>query len=309
MEDTGLEQKREEVASRACESCAPVVVGSLPEASQHVDTQHHHQDPTIFALQSRAHLQPSRAEANYLGSQYLCGASAPDSQHITLRIEASNPETRNVTRTVRALVDCGATSNFISPKLSERLRLASTKANTATYGVDGKTLCEAEASRQCDVIVAYEGDLNHISPHQITALVVEMEAYDVILGMPWFAAEDPEIDWRNRRLLGLGRHRRVANSASNSPTTAGISMMSTRSMHELLYQQEAVEMAYLVKIEHLTAGRLFSFRKTWKASHLRPARSMCVERLPCSFHEAAPAQRKAPQTNRIRSVVYHALTK
>ena len=85
-----------------------------------------------------------------------------------------------------------------------------------------------------------------------------MEAYDVILGMPWFAAEDPEIDWRSRRLLGLGRHR-GASSASNPPTTAGISMMSTRSIHELLYQQEAVEMAYLVKIEHLTGGRLFSF--------------------------------------------------
>ena len=193
-----MEQKRKGVASQACEACAPIVVGSLPEASQHVDKHHHHHhhDPAIFALQPRAHLQPSRAEANYLGSQYLCGASAPDSQHITLRIEASNPETDRVTRTVRALVDCGATSNFISPKLSERLRLASTKANTATYGVDGKTLCEAEASRQCDVIVAYEGDLNHLSPHQITALVVEMEAYDIILGIPWFEAEDPI--WRRR---------------------------------------------------------------------------------------------------------------
>ena len=253
MEDTGLEQKREEMASQACEACVPIV-GSLSEASQHID-KHHHYDPTIFALRARAHLQPSRAEANYLGSQYLCGASAPDSQHITLRIETSNPETCNVTRTVRALVDCGATSNFISPRLSERLRLASTKANTATYGVNGKTLCEAEASRQCDVIVAYKEELNHVSPHQITALVVEMETYDVILGMPWFETENPEIDWRNRRLLGLGRHQ-TANSASNSRTTASISMLSTRSMQELLSSEEAVEMAYLVKIEHLTDGRL-----------------------------------------------------
>ena len=152
-------------------------------------------------------------------------------------------------------MDCGATSNFISPKLSERLGLASTKANTATYSVDGKTVREAEASRQCDVIVAYEGDLNHLSPHQITALVVDMEAYDIILGIPWFEAEDPEIGWRNRLLLGLGPHQ-TANSASNSRTTASISMLSTRSMQELLSREEAVEMVYLVKIEHITAGRL-----------------------------------------------------
>ena len=204
LEDMGFEQKREEIASHACEACAPITVGGLSEASPHIDDSshiddsphHHHHDSTTFTIQPRAHLQPSRAEANYLGSQYLCGASVPDSQHLTLQIDASKPDAPRVTRTVRALIDCGATSNFISPRLSERLGLAFTEANTATYGVDGKTLCEAETSRQCDVIVAYGGDLNHLSPHQITALVVEMEAYDLILGMPWFAAEDPEIDWR-----------------------------------------------------------------------------------------------------------------
>ena len=64
-------------------------------------------------LKPRVHIKSSPGEAHHLSSQYRYGAEIPDSRHITMRIKASNPS-HTVTRITLALVDCGATANFIS---------------------------------------------------------------------------------------------------------------------------------------------------------------------------------------------------
>ena len=165
-----------------CEICAAIdVKPALICASQHTEKHHHVPELISCTLQLRAHLQPSHVEAEHLSSQYLCGASIPDTSHITVEIEVSNPTSaRLITRTVKALIDSGASANFISPRLSKRLKLHTEKANTAISGLNCKALCAAGSSEQCNFTVSSRGALNHLTPSSVTALVVGMEAYDLV---------------------------------------------------------------------------------------------------------------------------------
>ena len=49
----------------------------------------------IWTIEPGTHLQPPRAEMEQMSSQYLCGASIPDSQHIMVKVEVSNPTRRS----------------------------------------------------------------------------------------------------------------------------------------------------------------------------------------------------------------------
>ena len=94
---------------------------------------------------------------------------------------------------------------------------------------------------------------------------------------------------------------------SNPLTTASIRMLPMRSMQELLSREEAVEMAYLVKIEHLTAGRL-SFVLGDVESEPPPPREkhVCGEasmKLPWSSSRATKGSSNKPNPERRLSCI------
>ena len=171
--------------------------------------------PHRIALKPRVILEAPKA---FFSSQYLCGTAKPATSHVVHDVKITDCD-GGIT-TVRALIDCGATSILVSPKLVRSLGLETFPAYIATLGLDGKILEHARDSRRVTMRMQY---LPHLAPvDESDALVVKMTAYDLVLGLPWFERHEPEIDWARKRLLSLrmtstSRHRDVERVNSSDP--------------------------------------------------------------------------------------------
>jgi hypothetical protein len=137
----------------------------------------------------------------YMSSQYLCGTSRPSTNHVIHEIKVKDAD--GSMRTVKALIDCGASSFFISPKLVQLLglRKQTVPAYTTTRGLDGKILAHARDSRKLSLDFQYLPELALMQESDV--LVVKMTAYDLVLGLPWFERHNPDIDWTRKRLINL----------------------------------------------------------------------------------------------------------
>jgi hypothetical protein len=136
---------------------------------------------------------------------------------------------------VKALIDCGATSIFASPKLIEILGLQTQQAHTTTYGLDGNVMSHAKDSRKTCLSVSY---FEHEQPgDESDVLIVPMTAYAVVLGLPWFKARNPEIDWGAGKLLSLQRRQPQPNNhgkeVSSTETGPDIQTMSATAFEDL----------------------------------------------------------------------------
>jgi hypothetical protein len=137
----------------------------------------------------------------HMSSQYLCGTSRPSTNHVIHEIKVKDAD--GSMRTVKALIDCGASSFFISPKLVQLLGLReqTVPAYTTTRGLDGKILAHARNSRKLSLDLQYLPELALMQESDV--LVVKMTSYDLVLGLPWFERYNPDIDWTRKRLINL----------------------------------------------------------------------------------------------------------
>jgi len=152
--------------------------------------------PHLVALKSRVILESPRA---VMSSQYLCGTTRPDTAHIVHEVEVR--DAHGEMQRVRALIDCGATSIFMAPRLRRRLGIRDEPALTATVGLDGRVMVEAKDSWKATISVRYLDQLAPVDEPEV--LIVPMRACDLVLGMLWLTARNPEIDWSNGRLTAL----------------------------------------------------------------------------------------------------------
>jgi hypothetical protein len=98
------------------------------------------------------HLEAPRPQALF-SSQYLFGSSQPDTIHVIHEISIQDVQGNWIR--VKALIDCGATSIFASPKLIEILGLETQEAHTTTYRLDGNVMSHAKGSRKTRLSVSY----------------------------------------------------------------------------------------------------------------------------------------------------------
>jgi hypothetical protein len=135
--------------------------------------------PHRILLRPRVVLESPRA---HMFSQYLCGTETPDSAHIIH--EDQIRDRHGEMQRVQALIDCGATSIFMSPRLLLRLGLRHQAAHTTTLGLNGHVIEHANDSRKTTISVQY---LKHLAPvDESEVVVVLIKAYDLVLGLPWF---------------------------------------------------------------------------------------------------------------------------
>jgi len=143
--------------------------------------------PHRVALKSRVIPESPRA---VMSREYLCGTTKPDTAHIVHEVKVRDAYGKM--QRVRALIDRGATSIFMAPRLRRRLWIRDEPALTATVGLDGRLMVEAKDSWKTTIVVRYLDQLAPVDEPEV--LIVPTRAYDLVLGMPWFTARNPEID-------------------------------------------------------------------------------------------------------------------
>jgi predicted aspartyl protease len=95
---------------------------------------------------------------------------------------------------IQALVDSGATDNFISPTLIKQCRIHThTLEEPCTIrNVDGTKNTNGEADTVALLEIKYKGNFT-----AQTFFVIDLRDDRMLLGMPFLAATNPDIDWTN----------------------------------------------------------------------------------------------------------------
>ena len=134
-----------------------------------------------------ADCRQKKKEENYFASgALLLSSSIPSSPHFVLpaRVHGSS---------IKVLVDCGATTNFVASGLVTRHPLwRQTIMNADIILADGS---KGKSSAAVSVPLNILGQ-----DQEVPCLVLSSMLNDVILGLPWLEATNPKIDWRNRSI-------------------------------------------------------------------------------------------------------------
>ena len=105
-----------------------------------------------------------------------------------------------------ALLNTGATENFINPKTVACLCLGTKKLpyKQTVYNIDGTLNHNGAVTHACDLIVS-KGNKKIQQQFYITNLGHDR----FILGYPWFREFQPDIDWANGMLRGPPIHMEI----------------------------------------------------------------------------------------------------
>jgi Retroviral aspartyl protease len=111
-------------------------------------------------------------------------------------VELQTTDTQ-LTKSTKALLDCGATGLFMGKDFTEREQIETKKLSVPipVRNVDG-TLNEAgPITEVADMVLHYQ---NH-SERTVFA-VTATGGEDIILGLPWLKEHNPEVDWRTEEV-------------------------------------------------------------------------------------------------------------
>ena len=124
------------------------------------------------------------------------------------------------TAQVRTLIDSGAQGNFVNRKLAEKFTGVAGIAPRRVKAIDGRVV-RTYGQHHVDIKVEDSSGLTRTSGH--TLYVVDIDGYDMILGMPWLREINPDIDW----VAGRFRYRTHA-------LVKGVDTMSPHEAYESL---------------------------------------------------------------------------
>jgi len=72
----------------------------------------------------------------------------------------------------------------MAPRLLKRLGISHEAAHITSLSLDGKVMQHAKDSRKTRITIQY---LDYLAPdNESDVLVIQMSAYDLVLGLPWF---------------------------------------------------------------------------------------------------------------------------
>jgi len=93
---------------------------------------------------------------------------------------------------VKVLLDSGATGLFMSKRLAERqgFKLEKLDKPIKVRNIDGSDNKGGSITHEVEVNLYYRGHIERVRMN-----VCELGKTEVILGMPWLAAHNPEINW------------------------------------------------------------------------------------------------------------------
>ena len=105
------------------------------------------------------------------------------------------PDTASEGKQARVLIDCGASLDFISTKMVAELMLKTVQHNQDldVELPNGEHMVSRRTTAIVEVIIC-----NYARAIECT--VIDLKKYDVILGRPWLANENPNLNWRSNQV-------------------------------------------------------------------------------------------------------------
>ena len=93
-----------------------------------------------------------------------------------------------------ALIDSGASSDFIDSDFVQRYHLSLDKKDTPMdlFVIDGRPIASGSVTHSCSLKVRLGGDSTPLKFD-----VTKLGPYPVVLGLPWLKSNNPHINWRN----------------------------------------------------------------------------------------------------------------
>jgi hypothetical protein len=95
---------------------------------------------------------------------------------------------------IKALVDSGATNNFIHPKFMKRMRLGQRELDKPKniYNIDDTTNRSGQITHYLSLAVTTAG-----KTQEMRFLITDIGREDVLLGYPWLSTYEPRFSWRH----------------------------------------------------------------------------------------------------------------
>ena len=123
-------------------------------------------------------------------------ATTPSNRSLNLPIQLQTTDTQ-LTKSTKALLDCGATGLFMGKDFTQRENINTKKLSTPipVRNVDGTPNEAGPITEVVDIILRYKGHSER-AVFAVTAIGQE----DVILGLPWLKEHNPEVDWRTEEV-------------------------------------------------------------------------------------------------------------
>jgi len=131
---------------------------------------------------------------NYYAALNYTETHDNDKDHIMVKIQLHG---ENESVTINAMIDSGATENFIDREVCNKhgIKMIKAKKPREIYLADGKPSAMGPVTHMMKVPM-------DISSHRelATFQVANLQNHEVILGMPWLREHNPTIDWNDKRI-------------------------------------------------------------------------------------------------------------
>jgi len=124
-------------------------------------------------------------------SQYLHSTERPDSGNIVQEVQYRTEVVRS--NAYGLLSTAGQPASVWQGRLFKRLGISHQAAHITTLAMTGGAMQHAQESRKTRITVQY---LDYLAPvDKSDVLFMPMRAYNLVLGVPWFPQQNPDIDW------------------------------------------------------------------------------------------------------------------
>ena len=170
--------------------------------------------PVKDGLRDRPERKPI-ITANYYAALNYTDTLENDKDHIMVKLQLrGDKETVNI----NAMVDSGATEDFIDKEVCKKhgIKMSKAEVERKIYLADGKLSAMGPVTHIARVPM-------DISNHRelATFQVANLQHHEVILGMPWLRGHNPTIDW-NERKITFNSERCTTECLNSSPVAYAI---------------------------------------------------------------------------------------
>jgi hypothetical protein len=143
----------------------------------------------------RPRLPPKKKWERRLPPQYIV-ASTPGANSLDIDVEIETTDT-GIKRAVKALVDCGATGQFMDKEWARANKIStrSLPRPIPVFNVDGTPNEAGKIDEIADVVLRYDG---HAERTQFA--ITQLGKQSMILGFTWLKEHNPEIDWQSKEV-------------------------------------------------------------------------------------------------------------